>query len=97
IQGFSGARPFTGVLKVQLGAAGPSLAAQNKALLAGSDPDERAKIAGVFVPAVPLETGIGNYRHAPKMSTIRGLAVHITAGGGKCDGLKDTFEARDAS
>ncbi len=97
IQGFSGTRPFTGVLEVHIGAAGASLGEQNKALLAGSDPDERARVAGAFVPAVPLEKAIGDYHYAPKMGTVRGLAVHITAGGGAADSLKKTFEDRGAS
>ena len=97
IQGFSGTRPFTGVLEVHLGAAGAALGGQNKAMLAGSDPDERAVIAGEFVPTVPLESAIGDYRHAPKMGTVRGLAVHITAGAGAANSLKQTFEDRGAS
>src|SRR5690349_5421482 len=42
IQGFSGSRPFTGVLKVSIGAGASSLADENKALLSGSNPKERA-------------------------------------------------------
>lgn len=97
IQGFSGARPFTGVLEVHLGGAGAPLGDQNKSLLAGSNADERAVIGENFVPTVPLESAIGDYRHAPKMGTVRGLAVHITAGAGTADSLKKNFEDRGAS
>src|SRR5262249_9697773 len=54
-------------------------------------------IGGAFVPVVPLESAIGDYRHAPKMGTVRGLAVHITAGAGAADSLKKNFEDRGAS
>lgn len=97
IQAFSGTRPFTGVLEVRLGKAGATLADQNAALLAGSDPAERAQLNGGFVKAVPLTSKIGEYAHAPKMGTLRGLAVHITAGPGTADGFRNTFETGSGS
>jgi len=92
IRGFSGTTPFTGVLEVHLGAAGATLADQNAALLAGSDPTERARLGGGFVKPVPLTSKIGEYAHAPKIGTLRGLAVHITTGLGAADGFRGIFE-----
>jgi len=97
LQAFSGVRPFTEVLPVRITPASASLAEQNKALLEGGNPEERAVIDGAAVPIVPLSKGIGDYRHAPKMERVRGLAVHITAGMTAADGYKETFESRDAS
>jgi len=97
IQAFSGSRPFTGVLAVRIAPHAVSLGDQNKALLSGSDPAERAFIDKAPVAAVPLTSAIGDYAHSPKMGTIRGLAVHITAGGGPANGFKANFEARNAS
>ena len=97
IQAFSGNRPFTGVLEVRTAPRMATLGAQNQALLAGDNPAERAFVGGAPVPAVALTKGIGDYAHAPKMGTIRGLAVHITAGLGAANRFKDVFEARGAS
>jgi hypothetical protein len=97
IQAFSGIRPFTGVLEVRLAAGGSTLADQNKALLSGSDPAERVFIGGVPVTAVALEKGIGDYANAPKMGTVRGLAVHITGGLGAANAWKQVFEGRGVS
>ena len=97
IQAFSGERPFSGVMDVHLAQQASSLGEQNKALLNSSNPHERAFIDGAPMQTVPLSKGIGDYAHAPKMGTVRGLAVHITAGLGSCKGFKDTFESRQAS
>ncbi len=96
VQAFSGSRPMTAVLEVRMSPGG-NLAGQNKALLEGSDPAERAMIDGQLVAILPLEAAIGDYVMAPKMETIRGLAVHITGGLGAADGFKATFESRGAS
>jgi hypothetical protein len=92
IQGFSGSRPFTGVLEVRIGAAATSLGDENKALLSGSDPKERAFLGGAFVPAVPLEKSIGDWANAPKMETVRGLAVHMTGDLTPANGWKKQWE-----
>ena len=97
IQAFSGIRPFTGVLEVRIAAPGNTLAEQNNALLSGSDAAERLFIGGAPVPAVALEKGIGDYANAPKMGTIRGLAVHITGGLAAANGWKQVFEQRGVS
>jgi hypothetical protein len=97
IQAFSGVRPFTGELEVRLAPPAASLGDQNKALLSGNNPAERAFIGQALVPAVPLEAGIGDYRNAPKMGTVRGLAVHITGGLGAANGFKTHFETNGIS
>ncbi|HCB13067.1 MAG TPA: hypothetical protein DEP36_05795 [Gammaproteobacteria bacterium] len=97
IQAFSGNRPFTGVLEVREVPQTATLGEQNKALLSSNNPAERAFIGSAPVPAVALMRGIGDYAYAPKMGMIRGLAVHITAGAGAANSLKNTFESRQAS
>ena len=97
IQAFSGDRPFSGVLEVTVSPQAANLGDQNKALLASSDPAQRAFIDKVPVQTVPLAKGIGDYAHSPMMGTVRGLAVHITAGLGAATSLKETFESRGAS
>jgi hypothetical protein len=97
VQAFSGTRPFTGVYDVKMSVATNTLGDQNKALLNGHDPEQRAFIGGAPVAVVPLAKAIGDYAHSPKMGTVRGLAVHITAGTGAAGGFKGTFESRGAS
>lgn len=99
IQAFSGDRPFTGVLEVRVSSAASSLAQENSLLLNGSNPSERAFIGGAFVPTVPLTDthSFGVNMSAPKMESIRGLAVHITAGPGSANGFANTFAANRSS
>src|SRR5580698_244879 len=86
VQAFFGIRPCTGVLEVRLSAAGATVGDQNKALLAGSDPTERASVGGALVTAIPLEKSIGVNPSSPKMGTVRGLSVHLTGSSGAANG-----------
>ena len=97
IQAFSGSRPFTEQLAVKIASVSGSLAQLNASLLSEDDPMERAIIDDAPVDAVPLVKGIGEYAHSPRMESINGLAVHITGGGGRANGLRATFESKNVS
>lgn len=97
VQAFSGESPFTEKLEVRIAPLAASLGEQNKILLTGNNPAERAFIGGAPVPAVPMKKSIGDYAHSPKMGVVRGLAVHVTAGLGAANGFAGTFEANNAS
>jgi hypothetical protein len=96
IQAFSGSRPFTTVLPVKRRGSG-TLEQQNAALLKSGDPLQVCYLDGAPVRVLPLTTGFGGFKHIQQMSSVNGLAVHITAGGGTLEGLKTTFETRKAS